>query len=160
MLSAAIFIPMVAAAVFALIRVRQPVTSGRVKPPGDDPERRRDSVSGGSVAMSPEVEPQATHPMPSSRLFERRLQTAATAIAAVPLGLLAVTWLRFEGTGAFELVEAVEWIPTLGVGYRVGVDGLSLPLAAMTALVFVASIAYPVEPARAARTLLRPDAVP
>ena len=77
--------------------------------------------------------------------WERRLQLAATLVAALPLGLLVVTWLRFEGTGGFEMVEALEWIPTLGVGYRVGVDGLSLPLAAMTALVFVVSIAYPVD---------------
>jgi NADH-quinone oxidoreductase subunit M len=76
---------------------------------------------------------------------ERQLRTGATVVASLPLLLLAVTWWRFEGTGGFELVEALEWIPTLGVGYRVGVDGLSLPLAAMTALVFVVSIAYPVD---------------
>jgi len=76
---------------------------------------------------------------------ERRMQVIATAVAAVPLVLLVVAWFRFAGTGTFEQVEAVEWIPTLGIGYRVGVDGLSLPLAAMTALVFVASIAYPVD---------------
>lgn len=75
----------------------------------------------------------------------RGLQAGATAVAAVPLLLLTVAWLRFERTGTFELVEEVAWIPTLGVGYRVGVDGLSLPLAAMTALVFVVSIAYPVD---------------
>jgi NADH-quinone oxidoreductase subunit M len=75
----------------------------------------------------------------------RRLQVTATAISAVPLLVIAVAWLRFAGTGGFELVEAVDWIPTLGVGYRVGVDGLSLPLAAMTALLFVVSVAYPVD---------------
>ena len=74
-----------------------------------------------------------------------RLQAAATAVAAVPLVLLLVAWARFESTGGFELVESVEWIPTLGVGYRVGVDGLSLPLATMTALIFVAATAYPVD---------------
>ncbi len=76
---------------------------------------------------------------------ERWLQAIATVIAAIPLGLLVIAWLRFEGTGGFEQVEAVEWIPTLGVGYRVGIDGLSLPLAAMTALLFVVSVAYPVD---------------
>ncbi|MDP8970148.1 MAG: NADH-quinone oxidoreductase subunit M [Actinomycetota bacterium] len=76
---------------------------------------------------------------------DRRLQTAATVVSAIPLGLMVATWVRFEGTGTFELVEAVDWIPTLGVGYRVGVDGLSLPLAAMTALLFVVSVAYPVD---------------
>jgi NADH-quinone oxidoreductase subunit M len=76
---------------------------------------------------------------------ERRLQVIATAIAAIPLVLVAVAWVRFGSTGGFEQVEAFDWIPTLGIGYRVGVDGLSLPLAAMTALVFVVSIAFPVD---------------
>ncbi|MBA3586466.1 MAG: NADH-quinone oxidoreductase subunit M [Chloroflexi bacterium] len=76
---------------------------------------------------------------------ERRLQLVATLAAAVPLVLLAFAWLAFEGTGGFEQVEALNWIPTLGVSYRVGIDGLSLPLAAMTALIFVAATAYPVD---------------
>ncbi|MBW3620770.1 MAG: NADH-quinone oxidoreductase subunit M [Actinobacteria bacterium] len=75
----------------------------------------------------------------------RRLRVAGTAVAAVPLVLLILAWSRFEGTGGFELVEQVSWIPTLGVGYTVGVDGISLPLAAMTALVFTVAIAYPVD---------------
>jgi len=76
---------------------------------------------------------------------ERRLRMVATGIAAIPLGLLAMAWLGFKGTGGFEQVESVPWIPTLGVGYRVGIDGLSLPLAAMSALLFLVAIAYPVD---------------
>ncbi|MGH3666053.1 MAG: complex I subunit 4 family protein, partial [Egibacteraceae bacterium] len=82
---------------------------------------------------------------PAGARRDRRLRTAATVVSAVPLALMVATWIRFQGTGTFELVEAATWIPTLGVGYRVGVDGLSLPLAAMTALLFVVSIAYPVD---------------
>ena len=74
-----------------------------------------------------------------------RLRTIATVIAAIPLALLVLAWLRFAGTGTFEQVESATWIPTLGIGYRVGIDGLSLPLAAMTALLFVVSVAYPVD---------------
>ena len=73
------------------------------------------------------------------------LRILATAVAAIPLLLLVLAWLRFDGSHGFELVESARWIPTLGVGYKVGVDGVSLPLAAMTALLFVASIAYPVD---------------
>ncbi len=76
---------------------------------------------------------------------EGRLQMLAAVVAAVPLVLLALAWLAFDGTGGFELVEEIEWVPTLGIGYRVGIDGLSLPLAAMTALIFVVAIAYPVD---------------
>ncbi len=76
---------------------------------------------------------------------DRRLQAVSTIVAAIPLVLLAIAWSGFEGTGGFEQVEALEWIPTLGVGYRVGIDGLSLPLAVMTAVVFTAAIVYPVD---------------
>jgi NADH-quinone oxidoreductase subunit M len=69
----------------------------------------------------------------------------ATGIAAVPLLLLLVAWTNFESTGGFELVETAPWIPSLGVSYKVGVDGVSLVLAVMSALLFAASAAYPVD---------------
>ncbi|MBI2708256.1 MAG: NADH-quinone oxidoreductase subunit M [Actinobacteria bacterium] len=76
----------------------------------------------------------------------RRLRAVATAISAVPLVLLVVAWARFDlGRGGFQLVESARWIPSIGVGYKVGLDGLSLPLAALTALLFPVSIAYPVD---------------
>ena len=75
----------------------------------------------------------------------RLLRAGATVAAAVPLLLLAIAWSRFEGTGGFELVEHVPWIPTLGISYTVGVDGVSLPLAAMSALLFTVAIAYPTD---------------
>jgi len=79
------------------------------------------------------------------RAGERALRALATAVAAAPLVLLAAAWARFEGTGGFELIETARWIPSLGVGYTVGVDGISLALAALTAVLFVAAIVYPVD---------------
>lgn len=76
---------------------------------------------------------------------ERALRVLAGIVALVPLTLLALVWSRFTGTGAFEQVESLPWIPTLGATYVVGVDGLSLALAAMTALLFFAAIIYPVD---------------
>ncbi|MDP8958371.1 MAG: NADH-quinone oxidoreductase subunit M [Actinomycetota bacterium] len=73
------------------------------------------------------------------------LRAGAAAVSAVPLVLLGVTWTRFEGGPLPELVEAAPWIPTLGVGYKVGVDGVSLSLAALTALLFLCAIAFPVD---------------
>lgn len=75
----------------------------------------------------------------------RLARRIAVSFTAIPLVLLVLVWLQFEGTGGFEMVESVRWMPTLGVGYAVGVDGLSLPLAAMTALIFLVSVAYPVD---------------
>ncbi|QGG94136.1 complex I subunit 4 family protein [Actinomarinicola tropica] len=111
MLTLAIFLPIAAAAVFALLprRLRSDVDPAR-----DDP-------------------------------WTSRLRLVASVVGAVPLLILLGAWARFDGGGGFELVESSEWIPTLGVGYRVGIDGLSLPLALMTAFVFAVAIAYPVD---------------
>lgn len=69
----------------------------------------------------------------------------AFGVSLVPLVLITATWVRFQGGPGFELVEFAEWIPSIGVSYQVGVDGLSLPLLALTALLFSASIVFPVD---------------
>ena len=77
---------------------------------------------------------------------EPLLRTGAFVTSLVPLLLLVVAWYRFDpATAGFQLVEEAAWIPTLGVGYIVGVDGMSLALAVTTALLFAAAIAWPVE---------------
>ncbi len=69
------------------------------------------------------------------------------AAATVPLVLLVGTWIRFDTGGhqPFQLVEEVDWIPTLGVGWRLGVDGISLALALLSALLFLVAVAYPTD---------------
>jgi len=69
-------------------------------------------------------------------------------IAASGLELVAVVglWLGYDGgpglsTGlAYE--QRVQWIPGVGSSYHVGVDGLSLPLVALTALLFFVCAVY------------------
>jgi NADH-quinone oxidoreductase subunit M len=112
-LTIAIFLPIAAAAVLALL-----------------PRRLRSQTEAGPAADDP---------------WASRLRLIASVVGVVPLLILLGAWARFDGGGGFELVESSEWIPTLGVGYRVGVDGLSLPLALMTALLFAVAIAYPVD---------------
>ena len=58
------------------------------------------------------------------------------------LGALGI-WARGVGSG-FVQVEEVEWIPSLGAAYRVGVDGISLPLVLLTAVLFLVSLAFSV----------------
>lgn len=147
MLTAAIFIPVLAAAVLVLAPQRWLSLAATWRgPEGADADSSPDDPDASSLAATAP----AAFAEPAVRtggvwISEGQLQAAATVVAAVPLVLLAGTWLRFESTGGFELVESARWIPTLDVAYRVGVDGLSLPLATMTALVFVVAIAYPVD---------------
>ncbi|HEX6257535.1 MAG TPA: NADH-quinone oxidoreductase subunit M [Euzebyales bacterium] len=81
------------------------------------------------------------------RLDERASRLLTAVAAATPLALLSGAWLRFDsgGDALFQQVTDVEWIPTLGVGWRVGIDGIALALALLTALLFIAAALYPVD---------------
>jgi NADH-quinone oxidoreductase subunit M len=62
----------------------------------------------------------------------------ATAAAAVTLGYVVVALFRFEGDGqGLQFVTDQAWIRELGIRYRLGLDGLSLWLTALTALLWV-----------------------
>ncbi len=71
----------------------------------------------------------------------------AVGIAGSGLALIGslIMWVRgVGGAGAagFAQVEEVEWIPSLGAAYRVGVDGISLPLVLLTTLLFFVSFVF------------------
>lgn len=81
-------------------------------------------------------------------LGDRAARLAAVAASAVPLVLLVMVWIGFDtGTGApvFQAEAAVPWVPSLGVAWRVGVDGIALAIALMSALMFLAAIAWPAD---------------
>lgn len=71
---------------------------------------------------------------------------AWVAVTAVEAVLVAALWAAFEapGDGGVAFEEQVAWIPTVGSSYHVGVDGLSLPLLALTAVVFLGCAVYAV----------------
>lgn len=62
------------------------------------------------------------------------------AVTAVDLALVVWAWLIYDtpADGALALEAQVDWIPGVNSSYHVGVDGLSLPLVAMTAVIFLA----------------------
>jgi NADH-quinone oxidoreductase subunit M len=78
------------------------------------------------------------------RLGDATARVAWVAVAAVDLALVVVVWLRYEspGSGSLAFEEQAEWIPGVNSSYHVGVDGLSLPLIAMTAVIFLACAVY------------------
>ena len=81
----------------------------------------------------------------------------ALAGGVVSLGALVVTTVLFDPGKGMQLVEEATWIPSLDVAWRLGVDGMSLVLALLTAVLFVAAISYGVGPrpmTRAAAGLL------
>ncbi|WP_227370685.1 complex I subunit 4 family protein [Halomonas sp. M20] len=80
------------------------------------------------------------------RWSEGRARLWAAAVAALSLLALVVAWVGFDPAGPlFQHVEELRWVPSIGLAYRVGVDGIALAVATMSALIFVAAIAYPVD---------------
>ncbi len=60
----------------------------------------------------------------------------ALGLSYLSLALALALWKSFDATnGALQFVEKHEWIPTLGVQYFVGVDGLGLLMVLLTSIV-------------------------
>ncbi|UKA68427.1 NADH-quinone oxidoreductase subunit M [Arthrobacter sp. FW306-05-C] len=71
----------------------------------------------------------------------RALFLGATAVEVV---LTAILWAGYRTPGPDGLAyeERLRWIPNVGSSYHVGVDGLSLPLIGLTAVIFLACAVY------------------
>ncbi|HEX2314049.1 MAG TPA: NADH-quinone oxidoreductase subunit M [Thermomonospora sp.] len=69
------------------------------------------------------------------RVADRLVSWTWVAVCAVDLVLVAVMWAGHDGGVAYE--TRLTWMPSVGAGYHVGVDGLSLPLLALTAVLFL-----------------------
>ncbi|MFI7615068.1 NuoM family protein [Nonomuraea terrae] len=69
--------------------------------------------------------------------------------AVADLALVCGLWAGYGGGVAYE--TRLRWMPSVGAGYHVGVDGLSLPLIAMTALLFLLCAVYSVRETRRPR---------
>ncbi|GHB09753.1 complex I subunit 4 family protein [Modicisalibacter luteus] len=75
-------------------------------------------------------------------------QARWVAVGSAGLSLLALVfaWTGFNPAGPlFQHIDEVRWVPSLGVAYRVGADGIALAVATMSAVLFVAAILYPVD---------------
>ncbi|MEV0819881.1 complex I subunit 4 family protein [Nonomuraea rubra] len=83
------------------------------------------------------------------RLGRRAVLGIWIGAAAVDLVLVLVMWLGYGSGIAYE--TRLRWIPSIGAGYHVGVDGLSLPLIAMTAVLFLLCAVYSVRETRRPR---------
>ncbi len=74
---------------------------------------------------------------------ERTVGYSALGVAAVPL--LLVTYIYFahgDDLGAASLTQGFDWVSSLGIGYRVGLDGLGFGMFFLTALLtFIAVVA-------------------
>ncbi len=72
------------------------------------------------------------------------IRGTAVLFAGAALAASVLAWMRFDAATAdwahMQLVERCSWIPTFGIHYALGVDGLSLPLVLLTTLLSLVSI--------------------
>lgn len=61
-------------------------------------------------------------------------RTLATVVMAAQLLLVLSLWLNFQPTADFQFVERIDWLPSIGASYLLGLDGVSLTLVALTAV--------------------------
>ncbi len=67
----------------------------------------------------------------------------AIALVAASVSLLGAGWVYLavqRGTVGYQFVERLPWIPSLGITYTVGVDGISAPMLVLTALVIFTGV--------------------
>lgn len=65
----------------------------------------------------------------------RDVKIMALAFSLVPFLIATVLAFSFSiGTPGYQFLEEHSWIPSLGISYKVGVDGISLPMVWLTAL--------------------------
>jgi len=63
-------------------------------------------------------------------------------VSLLDLALVVAVCVGLAPGGGFSFEERVPWIPSVGISYHVGVDGLSLPLVALTAVLFLACAVF------------------
>jgi NADH-quinone oxidoreductase subunit M len=68
------------------------------------------------------------------------------ALASLVFSLRLLGYDSSPGAPEFQFREEVEWIPAFGIGYRVGVDGLSVALVILTTILSVVAILYSFDP--------------
>jgi NADH-quinone oxidoreductase subunit M len=74
---------------------------------------------------------------------EDLIKNAALAVAALELVLATIVLLRFvPGSAAMQFSERLSWIPPLGIGYHLAVDGISVLFVGLTAFLTVLIVLY------------------
>ncbi len=80
----------------------------------------------------------------SSRVPDRVARWVWVAATVLDTAIVAAMWLAYDtpARGGLAYEEQLDWIPNVGSSYHLGVDGLSLPLLALTVVVFLACAVY------------------
>lgn len=67
-------------------------------------------------------------------------RAVAATVAVVDLALVAWLASRFDVDGGMQFVEKLTWVPQVGITYHLAIDGMSLAMVALSALLTVLAI--------------------
>jgi NADH-quinone oxidoreductase subunit M len=77
--------------------------------------------------------------LPKERHTEIRMTALAAAFIAMALSLSAY-FIYDTGAGGWQFEESAQWVPSLGINYHVGADGVNLPMLALTGIVIFTGV--------------------
>jgi NADH-quinone oxidoreductase subunit M len=72
--------------------------------------------------------------IPAGKTTQLRLLALLGSLATLALSLLLLVGYDSSGESVFQFTEKYEWVPSLGINYHVGIDGISLFLVVLSAL--------------------------
>ena len=74
---------------------------------------------------------------------DKAIKTWAIIVSLIPLVLTILLWIGYDSQGGgYQFREDYAWIPSLNINYRLGVDGVSVPMMFLTTLLTVVSLFY------------------
>ncbi len=74
---------------------------------------------------------------------DRKTEVRVTALAAAAFALLLSIWAYFSydiAAGGYQFLEKYDWLPSAGISYQVGLDGMNAPLVLLTGIVMFTGV--------------------
>ena len=72
---------------------------------------------------------------------ENLIRYTSAGFTAMQFMVAILLWRKFDpSNGAMQFMERYDWIPSLNISYILGVDGLSLPMVILTAMLFFVGV--------------------
>jgi NADH-quinone oxidoreductase subunit M len=91
------------------------------------------------ITFTPAVAAVLILALPGERKTEVRMVALAAGVFATLLSLFV--YFGYDAAqGGYQFIEKAAWVPQLGIAYHVGVDGMSLPLVLLTAIVMLTGV--------------------
>ncbi|MDK2894439.1 MAG: NADH-quinone oxidoreductase subunit [Moorella sp. (in: firmicutes)] len=77
--------------------------------------------------------------IPEKEELTIKITAAVATFVSLVLAILAYVLYDY-GRGGLQFLQDVPWVPSFGINYSVGVDGLSMPMVLLTAIVIFTGV--------------------